>query len=57
MPNPFYLLSPQQGVSGGGGSTYIYYPITTYSTQAYTKALTEDEVFQNYNATKAQYGL
>jgi hypothetical protein len=53
MPNPFYLLSPQNGVYGGGANTYIYYPITTYSTQVYNnKTLTADEVLQNYNATK-----
>jgi hypothetical protein len=53
MPNPFYLQSPQNGIYGGGTETYIYYPITTYSTQVYNnKALTSDEVLQNYNATK-----
>jgi hypothetical protein len=53
MPNPFYLVSPQNGVYGGGTETYIYYPITTYSTQVYNnKALTAAEVLQNYNATK-----
>ena len=52
MPNPFYLQSPQNGVSGGGANIYIYYPITTYSTQVYNnKALTAVEVLQNYNAT------
>jgi hypothetical protein len=53
MSNPFYLVSPQNGVYGGGTETYIYYPITTYSTQVYNnKALTASEVLQNYNATK-----
>lgn len=53
MPNPFYLQSPQNGVYGGGANAYIYYPITTYSTQVYNnKALTAAEVLQNYNATK-----
>jgi len=49
---PFTLLSPQNGVYGGGSNIYIYYPITTYSTQVYNnKALTAAEVLQNYNAT------
>jgi hypothetical protein len=53
MSLPFTLLSPQNGVYGGGSNTYIYYPITTYSTQVYNnKALTASEVLQNYNATK-----
>jgi hypothetical protein len=53
MSLPFDLFSPQNGVYGGGSNTYIYYPITTYSTQVYLdKALTTTEVLQNYNATK-----
>lgn len=53
MSLPFTLLSPQNGVYGGGSNIYIYYPITTYSTQVYNnKALTSAEVLQNYNATK-----
>jgi hypothetical protein len=52
MSLPFDLFSPQNGVYGGGANTYIYYPITTYSTTVYNdKALTSDEVLQNYNAT------
>jgi hypothetical protein len=53
MSLPFDLFSPQNGIYGGGANTYIYYPITTYSTQVYKeKALTAAEVLQNYNATK-----
>jgi hypothetical protein len=53
MSLPFDLFSPQNGVYGGGSNTYIYYPITTYSTQVYLdKALTSAEILQNYNATK-----
>lgn len=57
MPNPFALWSPQPGVYGGGSNSYIYYPITTYTTQAYSRALSAQEIQQNYNATKTRFGL
>ena len=57
MPNPFNLIFSYAGVYGGGTQTYINYPITAYSSNVYTKALTDTEVLQNYNATKSRFGL
>jgi hypothetical protein len=35
----------------------IYTPGAVYSTQIYNRALSADEVLQNYNATKGRFGL
>jgi hypothetical protein len=57
MPNPFNLIFSYAGVYGGGTQTYINYPITAYSSNVYTKALTDTEVLQNYNVTKTRFGI
>lgn len=56
MANPFNLTFSYAGVYGGGSQTYINYPITAYSSNVYTKSLTDAEVLQNYNATKSRFG-
>ena len=57
MPSPFSLYFAQAGVYGGGTQTYIYYPITTYTSNVYTRTLTDVEVLQNYNATNTRFVL
>ena len=57
MPSPFSLYFSQAGIYGGGTQTYINYPITAYSSNVYTRSLSDSEVLQNYNATKTRFGL
>ena len=41
----------------GSRSDGFYFPGNIYSAQIYNRALTQQEILQNYNATKTRYGL
>jgi hypothetical protein len=44
-------------IDGGGSNVYTYFTGTVYSASIYSKALTEAEVHQNFNALRGRYGL
>jgi hypothetical protein len=53
-PNRFYFLGAHQG---GDGNPAVFLNMALGHYLIYNRALTDAEVLQNYNATKAKFGL
>jgi len=52
--NTFYAMGINRAVTGGNGAWLVG---NVYNATMYNRALSEAEVFQNYNATKGRFGL